>query len=95
MKRAVAAGSFALPTMVAAPSGGSNALPSAMREVVRYIEDNWGLGRIGTSDKRATSIIDCFDDSQKPRKFVKIAAKYPTSYFLNKPPSYLPVDTDM
>jgi phospholipase C len=63
--------------------------------ILKYVEDNWGLGRIGTSDKRATSIIDCFDYLQKPRKFVKIAAKYPTSYFLNKPPSYLPVDTDM
>ena len=63
--------------------------------VLKYIENNWDLGRLGTTDVRATSIIDCFDYSQKPRKFTRIAVKYPESYFLTRPPSYRPVDTDM
>ncbi len=89
---------FRVPALIVSPYAKRGYIAKTQYEfgsILRYIEDNWGLGRIGTSDKRATSIIDCFDYSQKPRKFVKIAAKYPTSYFLNKPPSYLPVDTDL
>jgi phospholipase C len=63
--------------------------------ILKYIENNWHLGRLGTTDVRATSIIDCFDYSQKPRAFKHIAVKYPESYFLTRPPSYRPVDTDM
>ncbi len=62
--------------------------------VLRFIEDNWNLGRLGTSDTRANSIIDCFDFSQSPRTFTPISAKYPKSYFLHRPPSGLPVDTE-
>jgi phospholipase C len=89
---------FRVPALVVSPYAKHGYIAKTDYEfgsILKYIEDNWRLGRIGTSDKRATSIIDCFDYSQQPRKFVKISAKYPTSYFLNKPPSYLPVDTDM
>ena len=61
--------------------------------ILKYVEQNWDLGSLGTSDKRATSIIDCLDYSQKPRKFVAIPAKYSKEYFLRRPPSGLPVDT--
>jgi phospholipase C len=89
---------FRVPALIVSPYAKRGYIAKTQYEfgsILKYVEDNWDLGRIGTSDKRATSIIDCFDYSQKPRKFVKIAAKYPTAYFLNKPPSYLPVDTDM
>jgi phospholipase C len=89
---------FRVPAIIVSPYAKRGYIAKTQYEfgsILRYIEDNWGLRRIGTSDERAASIIDCFDYSQKPRKFVKIAAKYPTAYFLNKPPSYLPVDTDM
>jgi phospholipase C len=89
---------FRVPVIIVSPYAKRGYIAKTQYEfgsILKYIEDNWGLGRIGTSDKRATSIIDCLDYSQKPRKFVKISAKYPTSYFLNKPPSYLPDDTDM
>jgi phospholipase C len=62
--------------------------------VLRFIEDNWNLGRLGTSDTRANSIIDCFDFSQPPRTFTPIGTKYPRSYFLHRPPSELPLDTE-
>jgi phospholipase C len=89
---------FRVPALIVSPYAKRGYIAKTQYEfgsILKYIEDNWGLGRIGTSDKRAASIIDCFDYSQKPRKFVKISAKYPTAYFLNKPPSYLPVDTDL
>ncbi|MGA8098798.1 MAG: alkaline phosphatase family protein, partial [Candidatus Cybelea sp.] len=62
--------------------------------VLKFIENVFALGSLGTTDARATSIIDCVDFSQKPRRFIKIPADYSTEYFLSKPPSYLPVDTE-
>lgn len=62
--------------------------------ILHYIESNWDLGSLGTSDKRAASIIDCFDYSQKPITFNPISSKYPASYFIARKPSYLPPDTD-
>ncbi|MFY9665062.1 MAG: alkaline phosphatase family protein [Candidatus Cybelea sp.] len=62
--------------------------------ILKFIENVFVLGSLGTTDARATSIIDCFDFSQKARRFIKIPADYSREYFLSKPPSYLPVDTE-
>jgi phospholipase C len=62
--------------------------------ILRFVEDNWGLGQLGTTDARAKSIVNSFDFTQPPRKFVQIPSSYPRSYFLNHPPSYRPVDTE-
>jgi len=62
--------------------------------ILRFIEDNWGLGRLGTSDVRSKSIIDSFDFKQAPRPFIPIVSKYSKSYFEKRPPSNLPVDTE-
>ncbi|MGA8099741.1 MAG: alkaline phosphatase family protein [Candidatus Cybelea sp.] len=40
--------------------------------IVRFVEDTWNLGRLGTTDTRAASIDDVFDFSQKPRKYSSI-----------------------
>jgi phospholipase C len=68
--------------------------PYEFGSILRFIEDNWSLGRLGTSDERAKSIIDCFDFGQAPRPFVPIASKYSKRYFERRPPSNLPVDTE-
>ncbi|MFZ0365750.1 MAG: alkaline phosphatase family protein [Candidatus Cybelea sp.] len=62
--------------------------------IVKFIEDNWDLGRLGTTDMRATSIVDGFDFSQPARHFSSIPSKYSREYFLHQPPSYKPVDTE-
>jgi phospholipase C len=62
--------------------------------ILRFIEDNFSTGRIGTTDMRATSIRDCFDYDQSPRAFHAIPAKYPGVYFERQKPSYRPVDTE-
>jgi phospholipase C len=62
--------------------------------ILRFVEDNWGLGRIGTTDTRANSILDCFNFMQPPRAFKPFAAPYVRSYFLRQRPSYKPVDSD-
>jgi phospholipase C len=62
--------------------------------IIRYIEDNWNLGSLGTTDATSTSIANMFDYGQKPRKFKIIPAKYPREFFMHQKPSGLPVDEE-
>jgi phospholipase C len=62
--------------------------------ILRFIEDVWGLGRLGTTDSTCKSISDMFDFNQKPRKFTTIPAAYGRSFFFRQKPSGLPVDTE-
>jgi phospholipase C len=50
--------------------------------ILKYIENNFGLGSLGTTDKRATSIIDCFNYNQKPRAFATIPSEHDAHYFI-------------
>ncbi|MBV8530287.1 MAG: hypothetical protein JO104_03145 [Candidatus Eremiobacteraeota bacterium] len=67
--------------------------PYEFGSILKFIEQNFGLGSLGTTDQRATSIADCFDFSQGPRSFRQIPTKYSRAYFLRQKPSYQPVDT--
>ena len=67
--------------------------------ILKFVEQTFRLPPLGPTsagytDTRANSIVDSFDFTQAPRKFVQIPAKYPTSYFLTKAPSYLPLDDE-
>lgn len=89
---------FRVPAIVVSPyakKGYVSLTPYEFGSVLKYIEGNWRLGSLHTTDKRSTSIIDCLDYSQKPIVFKPIAAKYSAEYFLHKSPSYLPVNTDL
>ncbi|MGC1379563.1 MAG: alkaline phosphatase family protein [Candidatus Baltobacteraceae bacterium] len=61
--------------------------------ILKFIEDTWSLGSLGTTDARATSILDCFDFTQQPRAFRKIPALRAAIYFEHERPSGQPVDT--
>ncbi len=62
--------------------------------ILRFVEDNWNLGQLGTTDGRAHSIVDSFDFTQAPRTFQEIPTSYKREYFLDQPPSNKPVDTE-
>ncbi len=62
--------------------------------ILKFVEENWNLGSLGTTDKRATSIVDCFDFTQQPRPFTAIPSKYSRAYFERQPYSFKPVDTE-
>ncbi|MFY9632891.1 MAG: alkaline phosphatase family protein [Candidatus Cybelea sp.] len=62
--------------------------------VLKFVEDTWHLGRLGTSDVRANSMMNCFDFGAPARPFVAIPSKYSKSYFEHQLPSGLPLDTD-
>jgi phospholipase C len=89
---------FRVPALIVSPYAKPGYISTTNYEfgsILKFIEDNWGLGSLGTSDARATSIADSFNFGQRPRKFKTISAKYPESYFQRRPPSYQPVDTDL
>jgi phospholipase C len=55
--------------------------------VLRFAEDLFGLGQLAAADKRAASPAkDCFDFSQPPRPFVKIAAPHGPEFFMRPLP---------
>ncbi len=62
--------------------------------ILRFIEDNWSLGSLGTSDSKATSIGNAFDFNMPPRKFKTIQSKYPQSFFLHQQPSGVAPDSE-
>jgi phospholipase C len=89
---------FRVPAIIVSPYSKAGTISQTNYEfgsILKYIEQNWNLGSLGTTDKTATSIIDCFDYSQSPIPFKKIPSKHSKAYFIHRPPSYLPVDTDM
>ena len=63
--------------------------------VVRFVEDNWNLGRLGTTDRSSPDFTnDFFDFAQKPRTFAPIKTEYSKSFFLHQRPSNKPVDNE-
>jgi phospholipase C len=62
--------------------------------IIRFIEETFKLGSLGTTDQRSNRMDDMFDFNQKPRAFTTIPSKYSKSYFLHQKPSGLPVDTE-
>lgn len=62
--------------------------------IIRFVEDTFNLGRLGTTDSTSNSMGDMFDFTQSPRSFTPISSSYKKSYFLHQKPSGLPVDTE-
>jgi phospholipase C len=62
--------------------------------ILRFIEDNWSLGRLGSSDVRAGSIGSVLNFKQKPRAYVPVKVAHSRSFFLSLPPSNRPLDSE-
>jgi phospholipase C len=60
--------------------------------ILKFVEQNWSLASLGTTDVRATSIAGAFDFSKKASAFSPVPAKYSQSFFEHEPPSRKPVD---
>jgi phospholipase C len=88
---------FRVPAIVISPyaiPGDISQTVYGFGSVVRFIEDTFDLGRLGTTDATSKSISDMLNYSQKPRAFKPIGSKYSREYFLHQKPSGLPVDTE-
>jgi phospholipase C len=79
---------FRVPLLVISPYARKDHVSHVQYEtasVLRFAEDLFGLSQLAAADKRATSPAkDCFDFSQKPRPFVKIAAPHPPRFFMQQ-----------
>ncbi|MBV8374295.1 MAG: hypothetical protein JO302_02190, partial [Candidatus Eremiobacteraeota bacterium] len=62
--------------------------------ILKFIEETFGLGSLGTTDVRAHSLADSFNFGQAPRAFVPIATKYPASFFISQPQARTAPDND-
>lgn len=80
---------FRVPLIVISPYAKQNYVSHVQYEtasVLRFAENLFGLAQLSDSDTRAASPADdCFDFSQKPRKFVPIKAPQDAAFFLNQP----------
>lgn len=88
---------FRVPAIVVSPYARAGYVAHQQFEfasILRFIEDNWSLGRLGTSDVRAASIGGVFDFSQNPRPYVPVKVEYPRAFFLSLPPSNRPLDSE-
>jgi phospholipase C len=88
---------FRVPLLVVSPYAKAGYVSHTQYEfgsILKFIENNWSLGSLGTTDKRANSIANVFDFQQSPRPFAPIPAKYSKSYFERERPSNLPVDNE-
>ncbi len=83
---------FRVPLLVISPYAKRNHVSHVQYEtasVLRFAEDLFGLGQLAAADKRATSpAADCFDFSQKPRKFIPIHAPKGRAFFLEQRNDY-------
>ncbi len=55
--------------------------------ILRFVEETFNLGSLGTTDARANDLADCFNFGSAPRKFSRIRAAHSASYFLHQPES--------
>jgi phospholipase C len=78
---------FRVPLVIVSPYARRGRVSHVQYEtasVLRFAEDLYGLGRLSKADRRSTSpAVDCFDFTQQPRPFVKIAAPLPPKFFMH------------
>jgi phospholipase C len=94
---------FRVPLLIISPYAAQGVVAHKQLEfgsILRYIENNWGLGQLGTSDARATPVDQgcsatqpCLNYGQSPRPFMKIDAPLPPSFFIDQPYDSTPYDT--
>jgi len=62
--------------------------------ILKFVEGTFQLGSLGVTDERATSVGDLFNFKQGARSFTPIPSERSRRYFLEQPPSNLPVDSE-
>jgi len=86
---------FRVPALIVSPYAKAGHISKTRYEfasILKYIENNWKLGSLGTTDKRAASLIDCFNYKQQPIQFQPIPSQQNREYFMREKPSGPPDD---
>jgi phospholipase C len=88
---------FRVPMLVVSPYVPAGTIAHTQYEfgsVLKFVEQTFGLGSLGTTDARATSIGNIFKFKMMPRTFHLIKVQRSRAYFMHEPPSNAPVDTE-
>jgi phospholipase C len=88
---------FRVPAIVISPytkKGYVSHVPHEFGSILKFVEKNFGLGSLGTTDVRADDFSDCFNFNRPPRAFEPISAPLKRGYFLKQPLSNEPPDAD-
>lgn len=89
---------FRVPLLVISPyakQGYVSHVPYEHGSILKFVEDQFGLGRLAASDARANSPeADCFDFSQSPRAYAPITSPYSRAFFMHQAPDLRPPDTE-
>jgi phospholipase C len=62
--------------------------------ILKFTEEAFDLGSLGSTDVRSDDFADCFQFAHKPRAFKKIPAPLGAAYFLHEPVGNEPPDDD-
>jgi phospholipase C len=90
---------FRVPMILVSPYAHRSSVSHTQYEfgsILKFIEDTYSLGNLGTTDVRANSINDSFNFNQPPHRFKPIQLlnkSHDRTYFLHRPPSNVPVDS--
>ncbi len=60
-------------------------VPHEFGSILKFTEEVFGLGSLGTTDGRSDDLSDCFNFKKKPTPFKPIQTQYPPNYFLHQP----------
>ncbi len=86
---------FRVPLIAIGPYAKSGYVSHKQHEfgsILKFTEEAFGLGSLGTTDVRADNLADCFNFSKKPRSFTPIPSSHGADYFLRQPISNEEVD---
>jgi phospholipase C len=78
---------FRVPLIVVSPYAKRGYVSHAQHEfgsILKFTEETFGLPSLGTTDKRADDLSDCFNFLAQPVKFKYVHAPYSKSYFLRQ-----------
>lgn len=88
--------SFRVPLIVISPYAKAGYVSHVQHEfgsILKFIEENFGLPSMHTTDVRADNLSDCFNPSHGPRRFQRIDAPLGPEYFLRRPRSNEELDS--
>ena len=60
--------------------------------ILKFVEQTYGLGSLGTTDARADNLADCFNFFQTPRRYVPVSTRVTSAYFSGLPADTKPID---
>jgi hypothetical protein len=59
---------------------------------LKFVEQTFGLGSLGTTDMRADNLADCFNLTQTPPPYASVHVRVGVQFFANLPADTKPID---